>query len=325
MNRKSVIFATTKTSASGSIVRILKKIASHEYTVVGFGSELDAVGGVSRSKIPKENFIVLHNQTKNLKDIPEFEDYKYLINFRDPRDRMCNSFYWMQQHPQPGDTQGSLRQRAEKIKYQGIDDWVINNTNIGHEHQLMSFVDSLPEKSYCISTYAGLCLDFDRFIQKIADFIGVELTEEHWRNLENERIESLDQNKQYIGNKWKGSDVMPGRFKNELSEATIKNLNTSYFSILRSMAKYDADFARLYLEGLPEKIPFIDLPKKLAPNFDGADVLREVALDFEHSGDIETALKIMQKALELRPTGPFIKKRVIKYQAVIESTNQKVK
>lgn len=53
--------------------------------------------------------------------------------------------------------------------------------------------------------------------------------------------------------------------------------------------------------------------------------MREVALDFEHSGDIETALKIMQKALELRPTGPFIKKRVIKYQAVIESTNQKVK
>lgn len=70
---------------------------------------------------------------------------------------------------------------------------------------------------------------------------------------------------------------------------------------------------------------FTAIENRVKPTHKSPDILREVALSFEHSGDIETALKIMQKALELRPTGPFIKKKVIEYQAVIESTNQKVK
>ncbi|MFH7588134.1 tetratricopeptide repeat protein [Oceanimonas smirnovii] len=48
------------------------------------------------------------------------------------------------------------------------------------------------------------------------------------------------------------------------------------------------------------------------------DILREVALSFEHSGDIETALKIMQKALELRPSGPFIKKKLNEYTQILQ-------
>lgn len=70
---------------------------------------------------------------------------------------------------------------------------------------------------------------------------------------------------------------------------------------------------------------FTAIENRVKPTHKSPDILREVALSFEHAGDIETALKIMQKALELRPTGPFIKKKVIEYQAVIESTNQKVK
>ncbi|WP_156940883.1 tetratricopeptide repeat protein [Halomonas halodenitrificans] len=70
---------------------------------------------------------------------------------------------------------------------------------------------------------------------------------------------------------------------------------------------------------------FAALENRVKPTYKSPDILREVALSFEHSGDIETALKIMQKALELRPTGPLIKKKVIEYQAVIESANQKVK
>ena len=44
------------------------------------------------------------------------------------------------------------------------------------------------------------------------------------------------------------------------------------------------------------------------------DILREIALAFEKDGNTKTALLIMEKALELRPNGPFIKKKVEEYK-----------
>lgn len=64
---------------------------------------------------------------------------------------------------------------------------------------------------------------------------------------------------------------------------------------------------------------FAAIENRVKPTHKSPDILREVALSFEHSGDIETALKIMQKALELRPTGPFIKKKVTEYQKILET------
>lgn len=70
---------------------------------------------------------------------------------------------------------------------------------------------------------------------------------------------------------------------------------------------------------------FAAIEHRVKPQHKSPDILREVALSFEHSGDVQTALEIMKKALELRPAGPFIRKKVIEYQAIIESANQKVK
>ncbi|WP_128082424.1 hypothetical protein [Halomonas sp. KX33721] len=70
---------------------------------------------------------------------------------------------------------------------------------------------------------------------------------------------------------------------------------------------------------------FTAIENRVKPTHKSPDILREVALSFEQSGDIETALKIMQKALELRPSGPFIKRKVLEYQAIIESASQKEK
>lgn len=70
---------------------------------------------------------------------------------------------------------------------------------------------------------------------------------------------------------------------------------------------------------------FSALENRITTKHKTPDILREVALSFEHSGEIETALKIMQKALELRPTGPIIKKKVLEYQFIIESAGQKEK
>ena len=49
--------------------------------------------------------------------------------------------------------------------------------------------------------------------------------------------------------------------------------------------------------------------------------LREIALAFEQSGDVVTALIIMEKALQLRPTGPFIKRKVAEYRESLKRQN----
>jgi tetratricopeptide (TPR) repeat protein len=66
------------------------------------------------------------------------------------------------------------------------------------------------------------------------------------------------------------------------------------------------------------KIPFEKLKTIIKPNFQSPDILREVALTFEESGDIITARAIMQKAHELRSEGPFIKQKLDEYTDILK-------
>ncbi len=59
---------------------------------------------------------------------------------------------------------------------------------------------------------------------------------------------------------------------------------------------------------------FLDLEQKIKSNSKSADILRDVALAFEAEGDIITAFSVMKKALELRPNGPFIKRKIEEYK-----------
>lgn len=64
--------------------------------------------------------------------------------------------------------------------------------------------------------------------------------------------------------------------------------------------------------------PFARLEKKVKAGYKAADMLRDTGLAFEEEGDIQTALKLMQQALKLRPTGSFIKKKVDEFTKLIE-------
>lgn len=95
-------------------------------------------------------------------------------------------------------------------------------------------------------TYARLCLDFDSYLEGVSQFFEKPLTTALREHLEIERIENLSENKDYIGNKWAGADVMPGRYKRELKQETIDILNDRFKETLSIMAKFDPDFANLY-------------------------------------------------------------------------------
>ncbi|MCC4288864.1 class I SAM-dependent methyltransferase [Vreelandella aquamarina] len=70
--------------------------------------------------------------------------------------------------------------------------------------------------------------------------------------------------------------------------------------------------------------PFEAITKALAGSNGNADILREVALAFERSGDIQTAFKVMEQAHFLRPQGPVIKQKLEEYRALLsEKLNEK--
>lgn len=62
-----------------------------------------------------------------------------------------------------------------------------------------------------------------------------------------------------------------------------------------------------------QKSKFIFSKLKLGEDVEVADMLRDTAIAFKMSGDLVTACAIMEKALEQRPNGPFIRKTLYEY------------
>lgn len=61
--------------------------------------------------------------------------------------------------------------------------------------------------------------------------------------------------------------------------------------------------------------------KRLSISSQPADILREVALAFERIGDISTANIVMTKALDFKPKGPLISKKVAEYRSFLDGEN----
>jgi hypothetical protein len=71
---------------------------------------------------------------------------------------------------------------------------------------------------------------------------------------------------------------------------------------------------------IPSKLIFSKMAIKAKAQ--PADILRDIALKFEQSGDINTALALMLKAKEQRPEGPLIREKCELYQEFLLNTHQ---
>ena len=117
---------------------------------------------------------------------------------------------------------------------------------------------------------------------------------------------------------------------NEVATISLKGDYLSYHmaweSIYNRLASLDIDsgiemitvppLARLIeSSGPPEAVdPFQLLGEHVANFKQSADILREVALCFERSEDLDTALTLMSKALALRPSGVVLQRKVESYR-----------
>jgi len=134
------------------------------------------------------------------------------------------------------------------VARQGIDDWVVKHAQPGYFDNIWWVLENYGANCQVFS-YAKLCLDFDQYIEQACQFLDVPMTKEREALVKDERAELLHQNPRWIGNKWKSAnvDTAPGRYLRELKPSTIEKLNSIYADTLNKMAKYDAEFANLYL------------------------------------------------------------------------------
>lgn len=314
---KTIILLSTQTSATGSICRIIETINTQRKF---YGLSENKVKFLSDrlNKIPEENHIILHNRPDLLKFIENPEKYRYILNFRDPRDRLCNKFHWMKQHAlYPNEDLDKINDRKKELEEIGINKWVTDNVDPNYEESLFNFVDNIDINNLCVNTYIDLCENFNIFITKLAKFLGEPLSKKTWHLLEPERSEKLLDNKDWIGGQWTGADTTPGRYKNELNENTISYINEIYSNVLDSMRKYDKNNKSFY--EYPKHVNIKKTFSKINTNSgDPADLLREIAFAFENIGDIQAALKLMEKAHILRPNGPKIKRKINEYKTLLD-------
>lgn len=247
------LYLTTQTSATDSMLRIFCRI-----------------GGFSFSESKFIDRFLLDHRAKDLLDVeypadgllhrfnlPPFFDpkkvrsfHKLIVNFRDPRDHLCNVFHWQFNHPHRLMSDEERKVYLEEVSRQGIDDFVLKKCDAKYYHNIIETLRHVDPERYIVLSYARLCIDFDSFLTETFRFFRKDPAPSVIDELECERVVNLKNNRDYIGNRWPGADLMPGRYKRELKESTIKKLNDVLSSTLRSMAFYDPRFAHLYLEGV---------------------------------------------------------------------------
>ena len=256
----TTIFVSSTTSATGSMARIFRVVLG-QHLMPSWAhpnpgeikTQFTETGQVERAP-PEQGHLLFVNNPHLLPSGWIGPKYRYIVNFRDPRDRVCNMYHWQFSHPSPLMTAEERANHIEKLRKAGIDKWAILKSK-GRDRvydRLFQILEEHPGQCLVL-TYARLCLDFDGFIHRLSQFTGVPVNEHMWnmwRQLEIERPENLEDNPKWVGNRWEGSDVVPGRYKRELQPETIEIINEKMKPYLRRMAKYDPDYAHLYLEGL---------------------------------------------------------------------------
>jgi len=104
------------------------------------------------------------------------------------------------------------------------------------------------------------------------------------------------------------------------NDITVDFVRTANFltPILLEVLEKNTEFEPFYIISSEQQRFFIPIKERLNDGSDSVDILREVAIAFEQSGDVNTALKIMQQAYRLRPEGPLINQKLQEYRQILE-------
>jgi hypothetical protein len=250
---KPILFLTTPTSGTGSIWRIITKLAGDQYEKTKISEEYYKSQAFDRLKDWRPESgrnIYMYNTPAIWSRDFNLLSSRIILNFRDPRDLACNQYYWALQHPVLHKSPEEVDAYRNSVRTLGIDKYVLeidNNPNYEPFVLIAKAKEKFDDKSLLVLSYNQLCLDIDNMGMRLSSFLGVSDQTHLKAVLEPERIENIPANPNWIGQMWEGSDTAPGRHKRELKPETIQALAEKYRPVLDVLRDLDdARFAAFY-------------------------------------------------------------------------------
>jgi len=258
MTFRSCVFITTPTSGTGSLWRIITALTKKQATLHKISEEYANQGNLNALtdwKPELSGFVYMYNTPHIANPHIAASDVRIIVNFRDPRDLACNQYHWAQQHPSTDKTQEQLEEYRAKVKNKGIDQFVIEGDNNVHLKEFQTLKNRLrsDDENTLIVSYNQLCLGFDEMVERMANFFGVALTEIPYDVIDRERTVNLTTNVDWIGQMWTGTDIMPGRYRNELRPDTIKKIDDKYRDMLAFFRALEQPQFRIFLATARER------------------------------------------------------------------------
>ncbi len=185
-----------------------------------------------------------HRVNLNLLD----RDIKLITNFRDPRDLVCNQFFWALQHPIINKSEREVAEFRKRTEEDGIDAYALRIDNEVQFKCFKALSERLLDRVSTLNlSYSQLCLDFDGLVKRIMEFLEIPPEDVLWDLVESQRSSNLPKNTAWIGQMWTGTDVSPGRHRNELAKETVAKLDTRYRETLAFLQTLEAPPYRIYL------------------------------------------------------------------------------
>jgi len=233
MPTPSCVFLTMPTSGTGSMWRVITALTEKKLRAVKISEIYVNSGRIAElAEWRPEPFD--HIYMYNTPYIPNnwFRDpnIRIVTNFRDPRDMACNQYYWALQHPMPNKSEREIAEYRERVKANSIDQFAIDVDNNLHFKGFHVVADRLKNdtENTLILSYNQLCLDFDNLVARLVSFFDIPAADIPHERIERERTTNLKSNPAWIGQIWTGTDIMPGRHRNELHRETIRQLDEKY-------------------------------------------------------------------------------------------------
>lgn len=240
---KRVIVLTTPTSATASLWRILDTFAPSDWPHILFIDQCLAQG-MNLNQVPQlplpERGLILFNQPHLFNFDQDFSDTHIVLNFRDPRDLSCNQYYWQFAHPKPELSDAALQAWRDKVREDGLDRYALglDHNAFFQSHVRIAGMPELRERM-TVTSYIQLCFDTSGVVERIARLFGREDDPRIEEIKQREHPSNLVSTNRWIGGKWEGADVFPGRARVEMQGATFTALTDRYRRVLDTLADLD--------------------------------------------------------------------------------------
>jgi len=245
------LFLCTPTSGTASMLRILRIISGREM-VHRFAKDpaSDAPGeGVTFLDPGGPSTLTWFRGPRNWRPDLDLSAFRIIAHFRDPRDLACNQYWWELQHPNTHDAPEVAEARRRAVEEGGIDAYVERRSNAESFNQFMALSDGRRGDAVRWTSYTQLCCAFDYMIDGLCQTFN-RAPREVADALRKERPENLGGNPNWVkvGGTWKGADITPGRFRQDLRPETARSVTKRHAKELAFCRRRDAPFLAHHYE-----------------------------------------------------------------------------